>query len=54
MEWTEDAEEMLKKIPVFARGMAKKKIESQAAEDGVELIDAEYMAKIRGEMGGGH
>ncbi len=52
MNWTEDAEEMLKKIPIFARGMAKKKIEAQAEADGVDEIDAEYMAKVRQSMGG--
>ncbi len=52
MKWTEDAEEMLKKIPIFARKMAKNKIEAQAEADGVEEIDAEYMAKVRQSMGG--
>ena len=52
MNWTEEAEEMLKKIPVFARKMAKNKIETQAEADGVEEIDAEYMAKVRQSMGG--
>ncbi len=50
--WTEEAEETLKKIPIFARGMAKKGIEKQAEADGVEEITAEYMNQVRNKMGG--
>ena len=49
--WTADAEERLKKIPIFARGMAKKGIEKQAETDGVKEITAEYMDEVRSKMG---
>ena len=44
--WTAAAEERLKKIPAFARGMAKRSIESRARELGMKEIDEAFVAKI--------
>jgi hypothetical protein len=47
MEWTAEALELLEKIPVFVRPMAKKKIEKQAEAEGLEEITPEFMQKVR-------
>lgn len=47
MEWTAEAIELLEKIPIFVRPMAKKKIESKADEAGITEITPEFMQKAR-------
>ncbi|MEE9543885.1 MAG: PCP reductase family protein [Thermodesulfobacteriota bacterium] len=47
MNWSAEALELLEKIPVFVRPMAKKKIEKKAEEAGLEEITPEFMQKLR-------
>ncbi|MBE9503405.1 MAG: PCP reductase family protein [Proteobacteria bacterium] len=47
LQWTPGAEEMLKKIPVFARPMAKMSIEKLAREKKVDVIDEALMAEAQ-------
>jgi hypothetical protein len=47
MEWTAEALELLEKIPVFVRPMAKKKIETKAEAEGITEITPEFMQKAR-------
>ena len=49
MEWTAEALELLEKIPIFVRPMAKKKIETKAEEEGITEITPEFMQKVREE-----
>lgn len=51
IQWTEEAEERLKKIPVFVRSMIKGRIEEDARSRGIHVIDAEVMASVRDQMG---
>lgn len=47
LQWDEDAQALLKKIPAFVRPMVKKKIEKEARARGIELITPELMNEIR-------
>ena len=47
LQWTPEAEEKLKKIPVFVRPMAKKSIEKLAREKNVDVIDEALMAEAQ-------
>lgn len=47
LKWTPEAEEKLKKIPVFVRPMAKMSIEKLAREKNVDVIDAALMAEAQ-------
>lgn len=38
MEWTEEAEEAIRKVPFFVRKKVRKRVEGEAAEDGKEKI----------------
>lgn len=51
LKWTTEAEEILTRIPPFARGMAKKMIEETARREGLEEITAEFMHRVRKESG---
>ena len=50
--WEDEALETLKKIPFFARKIAKKKIEQGAIELGEQRITPELMEKIRNQVMG--
>jgi len=50
--WEDEALETLKKIPFFARKIAKKKIELGAIELGEQKITPELMEKIRNQVMG--
>ena len=52
--WDEAAEERLKKVPVFLRGMVKKGLERYAKEKGLTRITPEIMQEMRSRVGGGH
>ena len=41
--WTEEAQERIKKVPFFVRGMAKKTVINFAVEKGITTIDAKVM-----------
>lgn len=50
IKWTKDAEDRIKKIPLFIRSMVKKKIETRADKIGIEIINSETLDKIREEV----
>ncbi len=50
--WEDEALETLKKVPFFARKIAKKKIEQGAIELGEQRITPELMEKIRNQVMG--
>lgn len=47
LQWDEEAQTLLNKVPAFVRPMAKKKIEKAAAEMGVETITVELMNQVK-------
>ena len=49
--WTEEAEQRIKKVPFFVRGMAKKTVVSFAIENGITTIDAKVMDLVREKVG---
>lgn len=52
--WTKEAEELMSKVPVFVRPMARKKVEKIAKEKGITTIDTDLVAEVRaGSMGKG-
>ncbi len=46
-QWSADAEERLKKIPFFARPIAKRGMVDYAEKNGIDLITPELMDKVR-------
>ncbi len=53
ISWTPEAKERLKRIPGFARGMAKKTIESRARELGLTEINADFVGSMSSHKGRG-
>lgn len=49
LQWDEDAQALMKKVPAFVRPMAKKKIEKAATEMGVETITVELVNQVKGK-----
>lgn len=49
--WTEEAEQRIKKVPFFVRGMAKKTVINYAMENGISTIDAKVMDQVREKVG---
>lgn len=49
MEISDDAAQEMTKIPSFVAGMAVKKTVKRARQEGVQLIDGNFAAKIKGE-----
>ena len=47
LEWDNDALELLGKIPIFVRGMAKKKIEKAALKQGEARVTVELIKKVQ-------
>jgi len=47
LQWEEDAQALLKKVPAFVRPMAKKKIEKLASEMGIETITVELVNQVK-------
>ena len=50
--WTKEDQERLKKIPFFARGIAKQGLEKHAREKNIKLITPELMDEIRSKFAG--
>ncbi len=50
LSWTPQAEERLKRIPFFARGMAKRAIEDQARQQGLSEVNEEFVKTMRSLM----
>ncbi len=51
LEWTKEANEILERIPSFARTMAKKSIEKKAREQGFEVVNDKLVKQISERMG---
>lgn len=51
LPWTKEAEERLKRIPVFARKMARRSIEEKARETGLSEVTGEFVSQMRSMMG---
>ena len=49
--WTEEAQERIKNVPFFVRGMAKKTVINFAVEKGITTIDAKVMDEVREKVG---
>ena len=50
LSWTPEAQERLKKIPFFARGIAKQGLEKHALENSIKLITPELMDELRSKF----
>ncbi|MBT5550044.1 MAG: hypothetical protein HOJ79_06145, partial [Nitrospina sp.] len=48
---TEEAQERIKRVPFFVRGMAKKTVINFAVEKGITTIDAKVMDEVREKVG---
>ncbi len=53
LSWTKSAEERLKRIPIFARGMARRSIEEKALAQGLSQVDEAFMRSMGNIMGRG-
>lgn len=45
--WTEEAEEKVKRAPIFVRGMVKKRVEKEAVKEEITEITADFVAKVQ-------
>lgn len=52
LPWTEEAEEKIRAVPYFARGMVKLAVESAAKKRGMELITVSLLEELRKNMAG--
>ena len=50
LKWTPEAEARMKKVPSFARSMARRSIEERAREAGVDTVTEEFVKKMRSFM----
>lgn len=50
IEWTQEAEEILGRIPSFARAIVKNMVEESAREKGLHSITASFMREVRKKM----
>jgi hypothetical protein len=48
--WDDDAAARMKKIPAFVRGMVVKAVEDSCRRNGIGLVTAEELEKIRARM----
>lgn len=51
MEWTEDAEQLMEKVPIFVRRFAKKKVEDYVKSQNRELITVENVYAVKNKEG---
>ena len=51
IEWTQEAQDRIQKVPFFVRGMAKKTVISFAKERGIKVIDGALMDEVREKVG---
>lgn len=49
--WSKEAEEKIRRVPTFARGMAKRAVERVAREKGYKKITPEVVEEVREKMG---
>jgi len=50
VDWTPEAEERLRRAPLFLRGMARRLAEKRARTEGVRVITPELMTRYKNEM----
>ena len=48
--WTPDAEERMKRIPAFVRGMVVRAVEAQCVREGIASVTVERLEEIRARM----
>ncbi|KMM17197.1 PCP reductase family protein [Synechococcus sp. GFB01] len=51
MNWTPQAEARLKEVPFFVRPVVRKRIESLAAEAGLEAVDEAFYEQAKSRFG---
>jgi hypothetical protein len=51
MDWQPDAEQRLKEVPFFVRPMVRKRIESLAAQAGLNAVDAAFYEQAKAQFG---
>jgi hypothetical protein len=51
MLWTSEAEVKLKEVPFFVRPAVRRRIETMAAEAGLQQVDATFYAEARERFG---
>ena len=47
IQWEQEAEARMEKVPAFVRKMAKRKIEKVAQKEGITTISAEFVGKVK-------
>lgn len=52
LEWTDEAGEILGRIPKFARPIVRNMVEDRAREKGLDKVTAQFMREVRKEMDG--
>jgi len=52
IDWTDEANEILSRIPQFARGIVKNMVEDSARNKGLTTITASFMREVRKRMDG--
>jgi radical SAM protein with 4Fe4S-binding SPASM domain len=50
ISWTPEAQERMKRVPAFVRGMVVRAVESACARDGISLVTAETLEEMRARM----
>ncbi len=49
--WTDEASARMERIPMFVRGMVRKRIEEVATQQQIREIDLKVLEQVRGDMG---
>ena len=51
MNWNADAEEKLKEIPFFVRPAVRRRVESLAADAGLDRVDLQFFEEAKAQFG---
>jgi hypothetical protein len=51
MTWTSEAEQKLREVPFFVRPVVRRRIESLAAEAGLEQVDVAFYEEAKARFG---
>ena len=51
MTWTSEAEQKLREVPFFVRPVVRRRIESLAAEEGLEQVDVTFYEEAKARFG---
>ncbi|MEB3271295.1 MAG: PCP reductase family protein [Synechococcus sp.] len=52
MQWSEEAEQLLREVPFFVRPAVRRRIETLAAEAGLAQVDRGFYTQARARFGG--